>query len=385
MDNQSNDFLIAQRLYDCNFYEEAGIHYLKALISSKNDVVSILMLAYLYYRFGLTDKFNEIIRLIDSNRLPPVGLYRHLKVLQSGKMLKLQSDFCGDNNLFSKDVITNLYKTYLPEIKSTGLYDDKDFFEKSITRHFDYEILYFFIRLLRPRHVIEFSPQHGLSTVFIYKALQTNNRDFTFATFDIVDSPEFYERMKGYDIKLKITVGDALVTIPDYLKKNGLVGNIDLCFIDCEHTYEFAQQYTRKIMPFLGDNTTYIIHDMCYCPEYPLTRIFHYGDASPNSICGHAGSYGEAECLRMFFKRQKGYRFFLTHKLFGGFGLLSPKIDLNMDLINHLLSEVDGFRYKISNKPNHEDRKIPCLLIAMPENVCEGISSYKVVTRSFLR
>lgn len=374
-DYTPNDIVVAQTLYDNNLYQEAAYYYLKSIISGHETTVASLMLAYIYYRFGSTNNFNAIMKFLQKQKIPLLGLYKHLKVLQSGSPLRKDNNLY--NRLFEKDFVTKLYRIYLPEIKSNGLHDDKDLIEASITRHFDYEILYFIIRLIKPRNVIEFSPQDGLSTTFIYKALVMNNHEFSFATFDIIDSSKFYERMSRYNINLKITVGDAIATIPHYLKENGLLGNIDLCFIDSAHTYDFAEQYTTKILPLLGSNTTLVVHDICYCPEFAQTKIFHYGDVSANNICGHALSFGEAECIRKYFRNLKGYRFFLTHKLFGGFGILSPKIDINMDLIEHLRSNIDGFIYKIKEGPNSEDRKIPCLLIAIPEKLCDEIISDK--------
>ncbi|MFQ3574584.1 MAG: class I SAM-dependent methyltransferase, partial [Thermodesulfovibrionales bacterium] len=358
-----DDLIIAENLYNENRYEEAGYFYLKSIASGVTNPYPILMSAYLFYRFGQRENFNNIMRYLRSIKFPThIGLYRHLMVLQSGIY---HPDDISNKGFFTEDDIVQIYKTYLHEIKSNDLHNEKDLFENSITSHLDYDMLFFITRLLKPRHVLEFSPKHGLSTIFILKALMLNNKDFTFATFDIIDSPEFYQRMDRFNMNLRITVGDAIVTIPQYLREKGLLRQIDLCFIDSEHTYDFAQKYTKKILPLLGENTTLIVHDMCYCPRYPQKNINHYGESCAKNICGHINSYGEAEYLGRFFHEIKGYRIFLTHRLFGGFGLLSPKIEKNLPLIDRLKREVEGFIYKTFKGQFHEDRKIPCLLIAI--------------------
>ncbi len=358
-------YLKATCLYDSNLYQEAAPYYAKILEYEPTNIIALCMLSVVTYKSGQHDKANTLA--MAAHRLcPQLGLPRHiLRLINQRPQIPLPTG--QYRGFFDKDFVKGLYKTFMPDLKNSPVYYDKNRFDSNATKHIDQDFLYFMIRLLKPRNIIEFSPFEGLSTAIIYTALEDNKQPYTFATFDLEEFEGFTERMRHYNIPLRVIAGDAINTVPAYLKQNNLIGKIDFCFVDSEHTYEFASRYTKAIFPLLSDDCVIMFHDMCCCPEVTTEPFIHYGPVRPSEITGHINSYGEGAYISKFFRTAKGYGLFLTHRLFGGFGLLSPKLPLNMTLISELTKEVEGFSYKLSPFPNTEDRKITCMLIALPE------------------
>jgi predicted O-methyltransferase YrrM len=358
-------YIKATCLYDTNQYQEAGIYYAEILQENPADVLALIMLAVISLKTGDFEKA-EMLASAAHRLLPQLKVSEHLLRLIKQKPTNTQQY----KGFLDRDFVIGLYKRYLPELANTSVYQDKNRFQDCLTKHIDYDFLYFMVRLIRPKNIIEFSPYHGLSTAHIYTALEANGQGYTFATFDLEEFEGFSKRMLEHHIPIKVIAGDALKTIPEYLRNNRLIGKIDFCFVDSEHTYEFAERYSRSIFPLLSNECVLMFHDMCYCPEQIEEPFNHYGPVKALEITGHCNSFGEGAYLSSYLKVLKGYKFFLTHRLFGGFGLLSPKLPINKELIDDLEREVKGFRYKYSPLPNAEDRKITCMLIAIPEHYC---------------
>ncbi|MCX8069356.1 MAG: class I SAM-dependent methyltransferase [Thermodesulfovibrionales bacterium] len=354
----------AYALYNENYYEDAGLYFFEVLKLDPSNIHAVSMLTVIFLKLGNISNLDALLYLMNKF-IPDFGLSRHLTNLIKGKVVKK-----GDNPLYKGfldyDFVKYLYATYSKELYSLPIYSDFDLHNRSVTKHIEVDFLYFIIRHFRPKHVIEFSPYEGLSTAFIYEALKANNQDFTFATFDLEEFEGFTKRMKNYGIDLKVNTGDAIETVPKYLKDKGLIGKVDFCFVDSEHTYTFASKYCKEIFPLLSEKCILMFHDMCYCPLEITEPFDHYGPVKPQEIVGHVISHGEGKYVSEYFSSKKGYEIFLLHKLFGGFGLLSPKLPINETLISDLIRNIEGFYYKRDNKPSNEDRKIPTMMIAVP-------------------
>lgn len=237
--------------------------------------------------------------------------------------------------------------------ESTNFYNDLDGI-----------ILYSLIRLLKPKHVIEFSPYRGYSTVFIYEALRNHVDNFTFNTFDLGECAEFTDMMRLFDINLKVILGDAIYTVPKYIKENNLVDKIGFCHVDSLHEYDFAKRYTEEIFPLLGDNCVIAIHDMYFIPDKLQIPFNHYSDISYRNICPNPASIGEAKAIREFFKQRDSYMLFSTNRLFGGLGHCAIPLPLNIDLLTSLDMDVLYFLEKSGYWT-----QAPMLLIAIPKKI----------------
>lgn len=226
-------------------------------------------------------------------------------------------------------------------------------------------LLYALIRHTRPKNVIEFSPYKGYSTVFIYKALFRNDTAFSFNTFDLTERMEFKELMSLFDIPIGIEAGDALKTVPDYIKKRGIEGNIDLCFVDSDHGYDFARSYIDNIFPLLGNDCIIAIHDIQYCPDSINIPFDFYSPINANEICETISSIGEAIALREFFGEMDDYVLISSHKLFGGGGQCAPPLPLNRGLI-----EAIGTNNPFLNEGNYWALP-PMIIFAIPKHIWE--------------
>ncbi len=235
-------------------------------------------------------------------------------------------------------------------------------------------ILYTLVKLLRPRHVIEFSPFRGYSTAFIYKALQRCGKTFTFETFDLVECAEFTELMRLLNINMKVNAGDALITVPQYIKDNDLVGKIGLCHIDSLHEYDFAKGYVEGIIPLLGSDCVIAIHDMYYGPDNIDIPFDHYNPISCTDICPNPASIGEAKAVREFFMNRDDYVLYSTHRLFGGLGHCAFPLPLNRALLS-LINK--GHRFL---EENGYWTQAPMLLLAIPKGIYEELKQ-RLVSR----
>lgn len=363
--NITQHLIRAYALYNENRYEEAGAYFLEIVKTEPTNIDALFMLALIYLRLGNIHNVETLLSLINK-MIPDFGLSRHLTNLIKGSSI-VKENRPLYRGFLDYDFVKYLYANYSPELYNLPAYDDYDLHYKSITQHIEIDFLYFMVRYFRPQNVIEFSPYEGLSTVFIYEALKANDDEFTFATFDLQEFDGFTNRMNKYGIDLKVNTGDAIITVPKYIKEKGLVGKIDFCFVDSEHTYDFAKAYCNEILPLLGNDCIIMFHDMCYCPSVITDPFEHYGPVEASEIVGHAISFGEGKAVSEYFSKTK-YKIFLLHKLFGGFGLLSPKLPINQALIENLTKEIPGFFYKKMNKPNGEDRKIPTMMLTIPED-----------------
>ncbi|MHA2009830.1 MAG: O-methyltransferase [Candidatus Hodarchaeales archaeon] len=159
-------------------------------------------------------------------------------------------------------------------------------------------ILYLYILETKPRHVIEFSPQKGYSSIAIGLGMKDANSEQSFATFEI--NPRCITIAKqnimecGLNNYVQIIQGNALVEVPKYLQK---YDNCDFCFIDSNHGAKFAEEYVAKIFPLLPKNCLIGVHDIA-----SLKRNDDGISPFKTSLLGHAG---EETVIRKYLKTNK--------------------------------------------------------------------------------
>lgn len=296
------------------------------------------------------------------------GLYGSERLLNNlltdGSTDKVRALFQSTNTSTVDRVFSDRFANYSKEtMPLIGFFRD-NWHLSSFFNELDGLFLYCLIRETKPKNVIEFAPYRGCSTVYIYKALQANGTEFNFRTFDIAETSEFTEAMRQLEIPLKVTCGDALKTVPQYIKESNLEGKIDLCFVDADHSYEFAKRYTEEILPLLGDRCIIIAHDMYYSPVNFDLPFDHYAPINPEDITENPASIGEAKALREFFLKRNDYVLFSTHRLFGGIGDCSPILPLNISLLEQL-----GMDELYSLERGKFWNQAPLLLVAFPKTL----------------
>jgi predicted O-methyltransferase YrrM len=275
---------------------------------------------------------------------------------------------------FHEDHIRALYQKYESELCSDLMgavkVDERGRHDGGISR-VDGELVYMLMRELGVRNAIEFSPNEGYSTAFVYAALQANSPDSTFATFDLEVYPAFLTRMSRLGMEATIFRGDALVNIPRYLDTRELTGKIDFCFIDSDHSYDFAKRYCKELFPLLGPRCVFYIHDMCYRP-HDFQNFSHYGQIHGTEIGGTGYSPGEAAYLCEFFSACPGkYLLFSTHKLFGDSHEYSSILPRNLPLIEALEQTIEGFQLPPSAGQEGGIPRCPMGLFVFPMEVFE--------------
>jgi len=242
--------------------------------------------------------------------------------------------------------VESLYARYASEVSSPymmGLKLGDDGVHDGGISRVDGELVYMLMRELNVREAIEFSPNQGYSTAFLALALAANGSESLLATFDLDMFPKFVERMRKLGLDALFHKGDALENVPRYLHDNNLVGKVDFCFIDSDHTYDFARRYCREIMPLLGDDCVYFIHDLCYRPM-DVTTFSHYGAINPFEIGGTATAIGEAAYLvEHFVENASRYALYSTHRCFGDQHECSTRLPRNEALIARLTRDFPAF------------------------------------------
>ena len=248
-------------------------------------------------------------------------------------------------NFLTFEYLVDLYSRYAEELRSPGMFltrtasnGDHD---GGISR-VDGELLYLLIRDLKPSNTIEFSPNEGYSTGFIARALHQNSRPHTFATFDLVELPNFSVRMRSLGLSPQLILGDALVNIPRYTESLNIKGKIDFLYIDSDHSAEFTVKYIQTIFPLLAPGCVVMIHDMSYYPNDP-TNFSHYGSCKPNEIKGTVAAIGEGQILAHFFSQLPNIQVFSTQRTFGDCHEESSILPRNRNLIEALSLAAPGF------------------------------------------
>ena len=163
--------------------------------------------------------------------------------------------------MINKQKIINLFDEYWTDIpNSDAQYIIK---ENGGISAFECILMYLYILKTKPKNIIEFSPNHGYSTIPLAMAQRVLDNKNAFATFEILKHLCDFtkERLDGVGLAnyCNVIKGDAIANIPDWIKNNNPV---EFCFIDSNHTNKFAIQYIKNIFPLLS-NCIIGIHDIC--------------------------------------------------------------------------------------------------------------------------
>lgn len=147
----------------------------------------------------------------------------------------------------NKNILIETWKQYH---ENTGL----EFGKKSDAfKWFDSEMLYTLIRILKPKKIIEMSPDKGWTSEILIKASEDNNQKVNIYSFDIHNDSKELDR--NGKVSRKLIVGKAQETLTaDFL-------DCDFMFIDSDHTYNFGLWYASEILPNLRKGTYIWIHD----------------------------------------------------------------------------------------------------------------------------
>jgi predicted O-methyltransferase YrrM len=117
------------------------------------------------------------------------------------------------------------------------------------------EATYLFLRELRPRSVVEISPDRGWSTTWILAALRDNGigRLYSYDLFDHSTRNIPRDLSQGRWTFMQGDVTRGIDRLPE---------KIDYLFIDSSHTAEFARWYLCEVFPRLVPGTPVCIHDI---------------------------------------------------------------------------------------------------------------------------
>jgi len=119
---------------------------------------------------------------------------------------------------------------------------------------FESKILYSLIRGLKPKHIIEFSPDRGFTTEILIQASIKNNQETYIKSYDIHDTSVDLD-IEGVVTRTFIK-GDVRSTLDlESVKK------CDFMFIDSDHSYDFGKWYCKSILPNLNSGVPIWIHD----------------------------------------------------------------------------------------------------------------------------
>ena len=149
-----------------------------------------------------------------------------------------------------KFVLINIWKQYHEEL-------DYETFNKNCLGHYakaESQFLYSLIRHLKPKLVLEMSPDQGLSTSIMLEAMDKNGIESILLSYDITDLSLKWDRKEGL-VQRELLLGDVRETLTDEHLEN-----TELFFIDSDHSYAFASWYSPRI-ELLKPGTSVIIHD----------------------------------------------------------------------------------------------------------------------------
>jgi predicted O-methyltransferase YrrM len=121
-------------------------------------------------------------------------------------------------------------------------------------------ILYCLVRILKPNIVLETGVANGVSSAFILKALDENQKGFLFS----IDLPSvalkaIFHRDSGWIIPKELRkrwtlyLGKSSSVLPRVLPKLKDMGGVDLFFHDSDHSYDNMMFEFRTVYPFIRD------------------------------------------------------------------------------------------------------------------------------------
>ncbi|MCA8942800.1 MAG: class I SAM-dependent methyltransferase [Planctomycetes bacterium] len=165
---------------------------------------------------------------------------RYMRVLYASRY---DSTRIRDNQQLVAALSAELYLPYHAMTTSVAQFDD-----------LEAEITYLLLRDEEPETVVEISPCGGWSTCWILNALRDNG----------------HGRVISFDV-----IQDSLVKVPDDLAAGirdfhlgdvkvspHLPDSIDYCFLDSDHSAEFAHWYLGAVLPRVHSGAVVSVHDI---------------------------------------------------------------------------------------------------------------------------
>lgn len=173
------------------------------------------------------------------------------------------------------ETIKYLYGKYskeLIELKKSKL-DNKKNFTQIAFDDIESELLYMYIREIKPANIVEFAPFYGWSTFHIISALNKNQYGLC-TSYDILNyAPNSLHNCNIDTSRWRFILNDVTHF---YDKWN--YDEIDFMFIDCDHSASFAKQYCKKVLPhMIQQSKTIFIHDIFHdwkCGEQDVVKTF---------------------------------------------------------------------------------------------------------------
>ncbi len=156
----------------------------------------------------------------------------------------------------SKDVI-EAWKLFSAEFDFDNL--SKNEYYADMFDRFESEVLYSLIRKENIKNILEFSPNLGWTSFVMKEALvdgyYKNKSQAILNSFDIMCASQTLDEHSAI-VERNLRIGDVRNTISPYPKND-----VDLLFIDCEHSYEFASWYCQWVIPLMEKGCIIWIHD----------------------------------------------------------------------------------------------------------------------------
>ena len=150
--------------------------------------------------------------------------------------------------------------------------------------HLQGRVLAMFVRMIRPRNVLEIGTYSGYSALCLAEGLDKGGMLYT---FEINDEQEDFTRpwleASPYADKIHFLIGDALQEVPQLAQKEGLL--FDMVFMDGDKRkyldyYELSLNYLSKGGYILADNTLWDGHvvDKLHASDAQTVAIMAFND-----------------------------------------------------------------------------------------------------------
>ncbi len=116
------------------------------------------------------------------------------------------------------------------------------------------ELIYMFIREIKPDNIVEFSPCHGYSTTWLLNALDKNDNGKLFS-FDLIDNSKKYVPPNLQE-RWAFIQGDVKENLDKFPEQ------VDYLFIDSDHSAEFCRWYIENVFPLIRSEVYVNVHDI---------------------------------------------------------------------------------------------------------------------------
>ncbi len=157
----------------------------------------------------------------------------------------------------NKEKVLEAYKKYVGEFDYEAINQLQEGHEQFYLN--ESEFLYCIVRMIKPKKILEVSPDQGFTTNIILSAMKQNDIEAKLFSFDIHNQSLRHDRKEG-KFQRELILGNAKKTIT-----KEILAEMNFILVDSDHSYSFGLWYAKLFRDSVKPGTFIMVHDW---PQY---------------------------------------------------------------------------------------------------------------------